>query len=309
MANQIVQFIRNAIGISPIKRDTSLLCRDVRRLQYENRRFQLSEHIIHDNASGVSSEKYTDYEIVVSLTTYGKRINDVAYSIESIMQQTLKANRITLWLDRDFQNRRLPQSLLLQQKRGLEIYFCEDIRSYTKLIPALANYPNDAIVTIDDDLIYDIDVLERLIIAHIDKPNCIHASRVHRMRLNDNGRLLPYREWHLRCMKTGIHKLNFLTGVGGVLYPPHCFDDEVFNQEVFLSECKYADDVWFNAMAIKKGIPINKVPTRSEDGESYLLNDDLQAGGLNMINIGAERQNDVQIESVFSRYDLYRKLR
>lgn len=308
MANKIIQFVRKAIGTGPIKKDTLQLCSDVKKFHFENRRYQLSEHILHDSTSGVCQEKYADHNIIVSLTTYGKRINDVAYSIESIMQQTLKANRIILWLGMEFQARRLPQLLMLQQKRGLEIHFCDDIRSYTKLVPALAIFPNDAIITIDDDLLYDIDVLERLILAHQEIPDCIHASRVHRMRLADDGHLFPYREWHLRCKETGIHKLNFLTGVGGVLYPPHCFDDEVFNQEVFLRDCKYADDVWFNAMAIKKGISVNKVQTRSENGESYLLNDDLQAGGLNMINIGAARQNDIQIEAVFSRYDLYRKL-
>ena len=309
MANKIIQFVRKAIGTSPIRKDTLQLCSNIKRFHFENRRYQLSEHILHDSKSGVCQEKYADHEIIVSLTTYGKRISDVTYSIESIMQQTLKANRIILWLGREFQTRRLPQSLMLQQKRGLEIQFCDDIRSYTKLVPSLANYPNDAIITIDDDLLYDIDVLERLILAHQETPNCIHASRVHRMRLDDDGHLFPYREWSLRYKEAGIHKLNFFTGVGGVLYPPRCFDDEVFNQNEFLSECKYADDVWFNAMAIKNGIPINKVQTRSEDGENYLLNDDLQAGGLNMINIGAERQNDIQIEAVFGRYNLYEKLR
>ena len=42
-------------------------------------------------------------------------------------------------------------------------------------------------------------------------------------------------------------------GYGGVLYPPGAFDEEVFNEKVFMRLCPYADDIWFFAMALKKG--------------------------------------------------------
>ena len=58
-------------------------------------------------------------------------------TIESIMEQTMKANRIILWLDYSFEKQPLPKALQLLQKRGLEIEYCKDIRSYKKLIPAL----------------------------------------------------------------------------------------------------------------------------------------------------------------------------
>lgn len=41
-------------------------------------------------------------------------------------------------------------------------------------------------------------------------------------------------------------------GYGGVLYPPGAFDEEVFNEKVFMRLCPYADDIWFFAMALKK---------------------------------------------------------
>jgi len=46
----------------------------------------------------------------------------------------------------------------------------------------------------------------------------------------------------------------------------------VLNREVFTSICPTADDVWFNAMAIKKGTPIRKVVTRNTAGNDYLSN-------------------------------------
>ncbi len=46
--------------------------------------------------------------------------------------------------------------------KGLTIDWCEDIKSYKKLIPTLKKYPDAIIVTADDDLIYDNKWLEQL---------------------------------------------------------------------------------------------------------------------------------------------------
>lgn len=103
--------------------------------------------------------------------------------------------------------------------------------------------------------------------------------------------------------------MNFLTGVGGVLYPPDSLDEEVMNEEVFLDICKYADDVWFYAMALKKGTLVNKVRTRDVGSDDYILNDAVQDMGLSMVNTRGEMLNDSQIKAVFTRYGLYDKLK
>lgn len=51
--------------------------------------------------SGVTNERNADKEVVVSLTTYGKRLYSVSLTIESIMQGTMKPNRLILWLQDD----------------------------------------------------------------------------------------------------------------------------------------------------------------------------------------------------------------
>ena len=220
----------------------------------------------------------------------------------------MKANRIILWLDESFKEKQLPHSLLLQQKRGLEISFCPDIRSYKKLIPQLQRTPNDAIVTVDDDIIYDYDFLEHLIHAYLDNPQVIHSCRIHRIGLNKEGIIIPYSEWEKECVETGINPLNFLTGCGGVLYPPGCFDQEVFNKKVYLTICPYADDIWFTAMAIYSGTPINKVFTRNKHGEDFLFNSHVQGEKLVYKNITL-KGNDSQLQAVFTKYSLFDKLR
>ena len=277
---------------------------DLRDLKFEIRRNNLIESILHDDTSGITTAHYTDHDIIVSLTSYGRRIHEVALTIESLMQQTMKANRIVLWLSDDLAGRRIPQALVKQQQRGLEIKYCKDIRSYTKLIPQLKESPENAIITVDDDILYDNDCLEHLITAYLQQPSVIHCCRVHRMLFDERGKILPYNQWKWTCSEEGVDNHFFLTGCGGVLYPPYCLDEEALNESVFLDICPEADDVWFTAMALKKGTPINKVFTRNEFGEDYIKNPTSLERGLSVRNVD-QSGNDRQIHAVFSKYAIF----
>lgn len=301
MKKKIVDFVQGVTGTKAIKKQISSLRQ---KLLFENRKNQMIEHILHDSESGITSEKYAGHNIIVSLTSYGKRIYDVALTIESIMQQSMKANKVILWLDDSYQNLTLPQSLFKQQKRGLEIAFCKDIGPYKKLIPALCRYPNDAIITIDDDAIYDFDLLERLIIPYLADPSYIYCHRYHKMKFSESGSLLPYNQWDQHCKDKSPSHLNFATGVGGVLYPPNALDEEVKNEKVFMDICKFNDDIWFKAMAIKKGTKVKKVFTRNAACSEYVLNKDVQDIGLQNINVKGAMLNDTQIKDVFHKYNL-----
>lgn len=259
---------------------------------------------------GISDERYADCEVIVSLTTFGKRIYDVYLAIESIMQGTIKPNRIILWLsEQEFEGKTLPKTLEMQQKRGLEIRFCEDIGSYTKLLPALHSFPNACIITIDDDLMYEYDIVERLVHAHEEDKNAVCACRVHRVKLDGNNKLKSYMKWDLTVVE-GEKNSPFLfpTGVGGVLYPPNCFSAEVFNKDVYSSICPYADDIWFYAMELLNDIKVVHVYTGYPEGYYLLLPsssiDALSKENTNVVNC----RNDVQINAVFEKYNLYDKL-
>lgn len=281
----------------------------VKQLQFDRQRRLLERNLSRSASMGVSEKRYCDHEIIVSLTTYGKRIHSVHLAVESIMNQTLKANRIVLWLGCDFKDKPLPQTLRMQQKRGLEIRFHKDIKSYKKLIPSLREFPEDAIITIDDDIIYKTDLLESLITAYLQDDSYIYCTRHHRMLLDNNKRLLPYLSWELEERTVGEGNiLNFPSGAGGILYPPHALDEEVFDESVFRSICPYADDVWFKAMALKKGTLSKKVRTHDPSGNDFLENPEVQDIGLKRINTEGECLNDKQIAAVFRRYDLYKYL-
>lgn len=277
-------------------------------LIYEIRNDWMINKALTCNDSGITHEVLCEHEIIVSLTTYGKRLYDVASTIESIMQGSMKPNRIILWLQEDMRNAILPIALQRQQNRGLEIAYYKDIRSYKKLLPTLKKYPEATIITIDDDVIYTYDLVEKLVNMHKIHPLQIIANRIHRMILDKNGMPIEYMNWDLCATPTDSSPLNFYTGVGGVLYPPHSLDNEVFNEKVFMDICKFADDIWFKAMALKKGTQVLKCYTHSKQGQDYVVNPNVQDIGLLNINTGSKGLNDKQLKAVFEHYNLWNKL-
>ena len=255
-----------------------------------NRTEQLNQLAISCDRQGITNEKDAQENIIVSLTTYGKRLNQVYLTIESLMQQTLKPNKIVLWLDTKLSDSRLPFLLEKQTERGLEIRFCDDIRSYKKLIPSLHEYPDDVIITVDDDNTY------------------IYFNRGHRIRLLANNQARRYRDWEWDIKSLDTSSLNFPTGVGGILYPPNSLSKEVLNQDIFMNICPSADDIWFKAMALYNGTLCKKVETFVENGSEYIENNSVQFETLSQIN-NEQYQNDIQFKNVFERYNLYDKLK
>ncbi|MFW5804639.1 MAG: hypothetical protein ACOCWG_05360, partial [bacterium] len=116
----------------------------------------------------LNSEKRED-EIIVSLTTFGKRINWVFLAIESIAQQTLKPDKVILWLSEDyFNDKNLPITIERLIKRGLTVFYRKDIGPHTKGLYAFQEYSKNIIITVDDDIIYPIDLIENLYNLHIE---------------------------------------------------------------------------------------------------------------------------------------------
>lgn len=223
------------------------------RIRYDHYEAIYRESVLSSSDLGVGNE--APQSITVSLTSFGVRIETVYLVVESLMSQSLKADRIILCLYRgEVAEATLPATLKRQRERGLEIYFCdEDIGSYKKYYYTLQKYPDDCIITVDDDLIYPIDTIDILYRAYQKEPDVIHCNRGHQMTLDSSGKLLPYWKWKTNhCASEATLDL-FPTGHGGVLYFPGAFDSEVLNKDAFLKLAPHADDVWLKAMSLKKG--------------------------------------------------------
>ena len=270
------------------------------------RMLQLEYFAGHSTDRGITNTTFFDGEkIIVSLTTYSKRLYEVYLSIESIMQQTVKPNHIILWLQEDWQDIILPKFLQNQIERGLEIGFYKDIKSYKKLIPALRKHPDDIIVTIDDDIIFAPDMLENLLLSYRKYPQYIHTNRAHIIKLQEDGTPDIYQKWEQETSKVGTTNLLFPTGGAGTLYPPHSLSPEVFDENTFMSICPLADDIWIKAMSLLNGTPCYKIQSHDP---CFFFNPHNQEYALYHENIN-KGKNDEQLHSVFSKYNLIEKLR
>lgn len=193
-------------------------------------------------------------DIIVSLTSYPARIKTIHKVIESIKKQTLKPKKIILWLaEKQFPNKEkdLPKELLKHVDKMFEIRWCEDIRSYKKLIPTLELYPNSYIVTVDDDNIYSPYLLKRLYADSLNNPKCIIAHRITKFFINEKGefKIIPGGKDYYHTPSY----LNKLVGVGGVLYPPKSLYKDISNKKLFWNLAQTNDDQWFWFMGILNG--------------------------------------------------------
>lgn len=274
-------------------------------MRYDEEARELRNKTFCSKEEGVSKDKINGKELIVSLTTYEKRLYDVYATIESIMQQSIKPNRIVLWLQHDMRKISLPLTLKKQMVRGLEIRFCKDVKSYKKLVYALKAFPNDIIITIDDDVIYRYDMIENMINAYLDAPDFIYGNRIKEIGIDENEKLMPYNTWKTITDARKSSLRYIATGVGGILYPPHKLDMDVLNERLFVKMCPTADDIWFKSMAIKAGTPYRTVNFHNP---VFIENPMLQATALYKGNVNQNR-NDVQLQKVFKYYNLMEKIK
>lgn len=279
-----------------------------KKIEFDVYSIEMQKSALTCTERGVTEKLYCEYPVVVSLTTYGKRLNDVYLTIESIMRGTMKPNKIILWLEESLVKDKLPEVLKRQMKRGLEIKYTKDILSYKKIIPTLRLLPSSIIITIDDDVIYKFDMVERLFQSYEKEPKAIHANRVHAMTFSSDRKLQPYNNWNWGIETECLSQYNFATGVGGILYPPNSLNEEALNEQVFMKLCPYGDDIWLFAMGHLNGYNIKKVLTHDKNGYDYYENESVQDVGLNVKNTLNSNRNDVQIKAVFQKYNIYNLL-
>lgn len=246
-------------------------------------------------------------EVIVSLTSYGRRVNStVYYTLVSLLRQTIKPYKIILNLDeKNWDELKLPKKLKKICKYGVEINYCKDLKSYTKLIPTLINYPNYTIITVDDDMIYRGDMIEKLLSCQMHNPNAICCNIASAPIIDECGAIRPYQEWKEPVFNSS-EKILMPWGVWGVLYPPHSLHKDVTDTELFSKLCPNADDVWFWLMGELKGTPKAMVDLGCKR-TAYAFDDLYQyfhkGSALTHVN-DHENKNDVQIKNVIKNYNI-----
>ena len=241
-------------------------------------------------------------DIIVSLTSYPARINTVYQAIETIIKQTLKPDRIILWLaDSQFPNREkdLPKNLLSLLSEQFQIKWTRDIKSYKKLIPALEMFNDAVIITVDDDLLFDEYMVERLVKGYMKRPDCIQCHRITAIDYIsiDNIKTTPD-ALKVYPAPTYLHKLS---GGAGCLYPPGSLHADVLKEELFLHLAPSSDDIWFWLMGVLNGYKVNVV---ENNNPKLVYIPGTQETALYKINDQGEKLFFVHLKNILRYYPI-----
>lgn len=251
-----------------------------------------------------------EQKITVSLTSFPEAIPYAVQAIRSVLGGSLLPDRVVLYLDsQKFPGEVLPEALeaLKAESPIFEVRFDPaEIRSYKKLIPALRDFPEDIIVTVDDDIFYHRNMLRDLVRMHRRMPEAIIAHRVRKISMDR-----PYNKWRkykwydflFRRIHAGY--TNLQTGVGGVLYPPHSLDESMLDAGVFTRIAPTADDIWFWAAAVAKGTKVAPVPFGKRKPQELGKPDGLS---LRIVNFrsGVDR-NSAMMKTILEKYPVIRQ--
>jgi len=251
------------------------------------------------NEKGVTEEK-REPQLIVSLTSFPERIVNIHKTISTLLNQTLKPDRVILWLAQDqFKNKEkdLTEKLLELKKQGLEIRWCEDLKSYKKLVPALREFPEDIIVTADDDLYYQEDWLESLYSEYLKDSKNIYTRRA--CRVEKDGKIFKISP-HYSNNHYASDFSNQLMGGAGTLFPPHSLHEDVLDTDLIKTLIPTFDDIYFWAMAVLAGTKIGLV--KNKDLNLYNV-EDTQEIALCKINGQSSRMNDREaFNRIFDKY-------
>lgn len=239
-------------------------------------------------------------KLIVSLTSYPKRINVVPLVIDSLLRQSLKPDMMILWLAEEefpIKEKSLPKALRRYIKFGLTIKWCTNLKSYKKIIPTLLEFPDDIIVTADDDIRYPENWLESLYSAHLVHHNEIVCHYSYQPHIEEQS---------TKSFPEIIKTPGILTGIqiigsgGGALFPPHSLYKDVTRTELFSNIAPHNDDYWIWAMA-----KLNKTPMRLIDNfmDNIVCIEGTQENGL-WQSVNQQKLGIAEFEKIIKTYPI-----
>lgn len=249
-------------------------------------------------------------ELVVSITSYGKRLNYVFLTIESILNQKYKPSRIILWLYKDDVPTGWYKKLLERQvKRGLIIKYVDvDVRSFKKLSFMLDERYitlNDSvkyIVTADDDIFYPANWLVgfKLNYCLLNEKKAVLCYRGRNIVVREDGSIAPYDQWNLATKDSSRFYSILPTGVSGICYPRESLDNTIQLFTDIMERCPYADDIWYKMVTLKNGYESKLIVDKSIHYVPVFTG---FTKGLEKTNV-LNKRNDIQLKSTMDYFNV-----
>lgn len=181
-------------------------------------------------------------KVIVTLTSWLKRINNLQPTLNSILNGERVPDKIILNLSiEEFNEANIALPEYLEELKWNNSIFSvnwiigPNTKTFKKLLPTLEDYPDDIVISIDDDIIYPPTFIKRLVEAFEKDPT--HPITVHYYYYK--GALLPWGGGTL-------YKKEFLKGYEEFL------DDDII--------ATYEDDWFYGYMLVYNGVELKLAP-------------------------------------------------
>lgn len=200
-----------------------------------------------------------DEFIVVSLSTTPHRIDALAPTLHSLLNQSVRPRAIYLNVPHIFKRDniayRIPE--WLQNFPGVTIVSSEDYGPATKLLGTLKNVSlpaNAIIITVDDDVIYPANFVLHLAYAAKQNPDRALGLMGANPDYNANGIIPDESDFGLVKIKKNGTLASILQGYAGVAYRRGFFDDRIFNISNAPKDCINSDDIYISFFLAEQNI-------------------------------------------------------
>lgn len=230
--------------------------------------------------------------IIISLTSYGTRLKLVTKTVFSILYGTIRPTKICLTLFKD-DVKFIPAELqLLIDNNIVELLFAdENLKSHLKYFYCLQKYNTYKIITIDDDIIYPKDLIEKLIKHDDDKSiiaNCGHTIQKD-LRYNYDKPTIK-----------NSHK-NLGLGAFGILYQPNCFD--IYQPKIEeIKNILHNDDVYLKVLEIRNK---KSVLILNTDEKNYKL---IDTGKNNLHTENWNGRTNIEMKAFLKDFEMLKSL-
>jgi hypothetical protein len=195
---------------------------------------------------------------ILSLTTHPPRFDTLGKFFESLQGMEL-FDKVVLWIAYEDANEF--EYIAKTIPSNIEVKYCQDLGPGKKLIPALLEYPNDKIITIDDDLLYERSTFIEILRISESYPLEIIAGRTHYVTYDESGKINPYGLWKFEYSESDEASEFLFPTTGGItLFPPKSLHPDVTNFEQYLELTRFQDDLWFWVQAKRNGTLVRRVP-------------------------------------------------
>ena len=201
-------------------------------------------------------------DIVVSLTFIQSRASFLPYTLNALLSQKVKIQKIIVHYANDISPKTVNKLIEDYNVCGVEFRLVRNLGSHKKYIFLTKEERQCRVFLTDDDMILDSNVIGDLLVAGKANKNCISTLFGWEMQL-EKGKLTPRKNWKFRLMCSHLPKMSFWVDNAYSLFPSGFFDNDICDVDYVVSKFTNPengiigyDDTWLNLNRLRKEISV-----------------------------------------------------